>query len=174
MPDEIHVCDYDPRWPALFAAEAPRVRAALGEDLVLAVEHFGSTAVPGLAAKPVIDILVVARSVEAARARVPELAALGYAYWYENPKTDRLFFVKGLPPNGPRTHHVHVGEPGGELCDRLLFRDYLRAHSDEAARYAELKRALAVRHTEDREAYTEAKTEYIAAVMERARKETAP
>ena len=176
--DEIALAEYDPRWPELFAAEAACVRAALGADLIVAVEHFGSTSVPGLSAKPVIDMLVGARSITEARVQaVPALEALGYAFWYDNPNTAHLFFVKGLPPNGPRTHHIHMVEPGTFrdpkneaflFWDRLLFRDYLRAHPEEARRYEAVKRDLAARFPEDREAYTSGKTEYVNRVMQKA------
>ena len=177
--DEIALVEYDPRWPELFAAEAARVRAALGEDLVVAVEHFGSTAVPGLSAKPVIDMLIGVHSVAEARKRaVPALGALGYAFWHDNPNAAHLFFVKGLPPNGPRTHHIHMVEPEtfrdpkneeSLFWDRLLFRNYLRAHPDEARRYEAVKRDLAARFPDDREAYTGGKTEYVNGVMQKAR-----
>ncbi len=177
--DEIALVEYDPRWPGLFAEEASHIRAALGEDLTVEIEHFGSTAVPGLAAKPVIDMLVAVRSLQEARQHaIPALEAMGYAYWPDDPAPDRLFFVKGLPPNGPRTHHIHMIEretfrdpknPAFLFWDRLLFRDYLRGHPDEAQRYEALKRDLAARFSEDREAYTEGKTEYVYGVMQKAR-----
>lgn len=176
MSDDIVLTEYDSRWPALFGAEAARLRAALGETAV-AIEHIGSTAVPGLAAKPVLDVLVGVRSVPVARTEaVPALEALGYAFWYDNPATDRLFFVKGLPPHGPRTHHVHMVEAdaGGVWGDRLLFRDVLRADPDEARRYEHLKRELAARFPDDREAYTDAKGEFVLSVLEKARKEAPP
>ena len=130
------------------------------------------------------SVLVIAvRSLPEARAgAVPALEALGYAYWADDPSPDRLFFVKGLPPNGPRTHHVHVVDLSmsqdprlGEFtfADRLLFRNYLRAHPEEAKRYAALKRGLAAQFTEGREAYTQGKTEYVYGVMQKARKATA-
>lgn len=100
---------------------------------------------------------------------VSPLKQLGYAYWKENPDPQRMFFVKGLPPNGPRTHHVHMVEPSSPLWKRLVFRDYLRQHPDEAARYAHLKRQLAQRFAGDREAYTAGKTTYIESVMQKAR-----
>ena len=177
--DEVKIADYDPAWPAKFAEEAARLRVALGDDLVVTVEHFGSTAVPGLTAKPIIDLLVAVRSLPDMRQRgIPALEALGYAYWSEDPAPDRMFFVKGLPPNGPRTHHVHIVEPGvsqdlrlGEFsfADRLLFRDVLRADSEEAQRYEALKRKLAAQFPNDREAYTNGKTDYIYGVMQKAR-----
>ena len=164
--DEVELVEYDPTWPALFVAEAARVRAALPDRLVGAIEHFGSTAIPGLLAKPVIDILVAVRSVTEARAvAVEPMEALGYAFWADNPQPDRLFFVRGLPPAPRRTHHVHMPEPAGDLWRRLAFRDYLRATPDEAARYAALKRGLAARYGADRDAYTAAKSDYVDAVL---------
>jgi GrpB-like predicted nucleotidyltransferase (UPF0157 family) len=142
----------------------------LDPALVLGIEHFGSTAVPGLAAKPIIDILIAVMSLARAKATLVEpITSLGYVYWAENPKTDRMFFVKGMPPYGERrTHHVHITEPDGEMWRRrLAFRDYLRARPDEARRYEALKRDLAVRYPTDREGYTNAKTEFVEAVYRR-------
>ena len=165
--DEIELADYDPRWPALFEREAARLRAALDPSLIVGLEHFGSTAIPGLAAKPVIDILIAVRSLPDARARFVEpLRTLDYVFWAENPRLDRMFFVRGMPPFGERrTHHVHVTEMRGEMWQRLAFRDYLRAHPQEAQTYDRLKRRLAVEHQADREAYTEAKSAYVDTVM---------
>jgi GrpB-like predicted nucleotidyltransferase (UPF0157 family) len=165
--DEIEIVDYDPRWAFLFNEEAARLRAVLDPSLIVGLEHFGSTAIPGLAAKPIIDILIAVRSLAAARATFVEtLQKLDYIYWADNPKKDRMFFVKGMPPFGSkRSHHVHITEPTGELWHRLAFRDYLRAHSDEAATYERLKKRLAVEHQTDREAYTDAKSVYVESVM---------
>jgi GrpB-like predicted nucleotidyltransferase (UPF0157 family) len=169
--DEVEVVDYDPRWPALFDEEAGRLRATLDPSLIVGLEHFGSTAVPGLPAKPVIDILIAVRSLTDAKASFVEaLRKLDYVWWAENPKQDRMFFVKGMPPFGSRrTHHVHVTETTGEMWQRLKFRDYLRAHPDEARSYAQLKRRLAAEHPTDREAYTDAKAVYIESVMRKIR-----
>ena len=169
--DEIRLVPYDPTWPAQYEAEIARVLAALPGDLIIAAGHFGSTAIPGLAAKPIIDILIAVRSLFDARTvAVSPLEALGYAFWSDNPKTDRLFFVKGLPPSAPqRTHHIHMTESDGEIWQRLIFRDYLRAHPDEAAHYAALKQDLAARHSQDREAYTDAKSDYVDGVVAKAR-----
>jgi GrpB-like predicted nucleotidyltransferase (UPF0157 family) len=165
--DEIEIVDYDPRWAFLFNEEAARLRAVLDPSLIVGLEHFGSTAIPGLAAKPIIDILIAVRSLAAARATFVEtLQKLDYIYWADNPKKDRMFFVKGMPPFGSkRSHHVHITEPTGELWHRLAFRDYLRAHPDEAATYERLKKQLAVEHQTDREAYTDAKSVYVESVM---------
>ena len=165
--DEIEIVDYDPRWAFLFNEEAARLRAVLDPSLIVGLEHFGSTAIPGLAAKPIIDILIAVRSLAAARATFVEvLQKLDYIYWADNPRKDRMFFVQGMPPFGSRrSHHVHITEPTGELWHRLAFRDYLRAHPDEAATYERLKKRLAVEHQTDREAYTDAKSVYVESVM---------
>ena len=165
--DEVEIVDYDPRWPILFDEEAERLRATLDPSLIVGLEHFGSTAIPGLSAKPIIDILIAVRSLADAQASFVEpLRNLDYVYWAENPRKDRLFFVKGMPPFGSRrSHHVHVTEPHGEMWQRLAFRDYLRAHPEEAAIYEQLKRRLASEYKRDREAYTDAKSAYVESVM---------
>lgn len=176
--DEILIANYDPDWPAKFEAEAARLRAAFSRsretsELITRIEHIGSTAVPGLAAKPIIDLLVGVASLDDARVKaVPVLAEMGYAYWHDNPDdAAHMFFVKGLPPSAPqRTHHIHMVEPGSPFWERLQFRDYLRVHPADRDAYAALKRDLAARFADDREAYTDAKTEFIKAIMEKAQK----
>ena len=170
--DEVVIVDYDPRWPLLFNEEAKRLRAVLDPSLIVALEHFGSTAISGLSAKPIIDILIAVRSLAAAQATFVEaLRHLDYIYWADNPKKDRMFFVKGMPPFGSRrSHHVHVTEPDGEMWQRLAFRDHLRAHPGEAPTYERLKRRLAAEHQADREAYTDAKSAYVESVMQKANK----
>ena len=166
MSDEIAIFEYDAHWPAAYLEEEARLKAALPQDLILAMEHFGSTAIPHMPAKPVIDIPVGVRSVAEARAvAIAPMQALGYAFWEDNPSKDRLFFVRGLPPAPRRTHHVHVGQLDGDMWQRLPFRDYLRAHPDEAVLYANLKRDLAARHVSDREAYTAAESEFVDAIL---------
>jgi GrpB-like predicted nucleotidyltransferase (UPF0157 family) len=119
--DEVEIIDYDPRWPLLFDEEAERLRAVLDPSLIVGVEDFGSTAVPGLSAKPIIDILIAVRSLASAQATVVEaLRNLDYVYWADNPKKDRMFFVKGMPPFGSkRSHHVHVTEKDGRMWQRM-------------------------------------------------------
>ena len=169
--DGIALCAPDPAWPAQYAAEAARLVRVLPAVPELRLEHFGSTAVPNLRAKPVIDILVI----HPQPARWPQLIAaiesLGYVCWRDNPRSDRLFFVKGMPPYGARrTHHVHVRMPN-DAERELAFRDLLRADADVARRYEALKDDLAARYPLDREAYTEAKTGFIeAALRERLRR----
>lgn len=115
--DDVEIVNYDPRWPVLFDEEAKRLRAVLDPSLIVGLEHFGSTAVPDLSAKPIIDILIAVQSLADAQATFVEaLRNLDYVYWADNPKKDRMFFVKGMPPFGSRrSHHVHVTEPHGEM-----------------------------------------------------------
>jgi len=172
--EEVVIVEHDPNWVVLFEQEVTLIQQVLGRDLITRIEHFGSTAVPGLAAKRIIDLLVGVRSLaEAKKVAVSQLENLGYAYWFDNPDPQRMFFVKGLPPNSPRTHHIHMVEPDSLQWERLLFQDYLCKHSDEAARYAQLKRQLAQRFSTDREAYTSGKAEYIESVMQKARQQPA-
>jgi GrpB-like predicted nucleotidyltransferase (UPF0157 family) len=133
--DEIHLVEYDPGWPEMHRAEAERLRSILPSGLVSAIEHFGSTAIPGLAAKPIIDILVAVRSVpEAREVAVSPMESLGYTFWTDNPKVDRLFFVKGLPPRAARrTHHVHMTEPGSEMWGAAAL-SRLPSHASEGGR----------------------------------------
>jgi GrpB-like predicted nucleotidyltransferase (UPF0157 family) len=163
--EPVAVVDYDPLWPSLFEAESERVRRALGES-VLSVEHVGSTAVPDLAAKPVIDMLVGLRTLELPSSAIDAMEALGYEYLGENGLPGRLFFRKGRP----RSHHVHAVLVGGDHWERhLVFRDYLRTHADEAQAYAEFKRNLARAIDGDRDRYLDGKETYAAALQERAR-----
>jgi GrpB-like predicted nucleotidyltransferase (UPF0157 family) len=163
------IVDYDPEWPARYAAEAARIRETLG-DRIVAVEHIGSTAVPGLAAKPIIDLMVGLRRLADAGDCIAPLEGLGYEYvpQYEESMPERRYFHKGPP--GSRTHHLHMVEVTSDFWERhLLFRDHLRAHPEETRAYAALKRELAGRHGADREAYTNAKTDFIEAAVDRAR-----
>jgi GrpB-like predicted nucleotidyltransferase (UPF0157 family) len=167
--DFVVVEAYDPAWPARFASEKRAIRAAVDPAIRLVVEHFGSTAVPGLPAKPIVDILIGAERAHWP-AIVEALKGMGYVHWEDNPEPDREFLVKGMPPFGAgRTHHAHIGEVGGPLWEKLLFRDYLIAHPAEQAAYAALKMRLAAEHRQDREAYTSGKDGFVAEVMERAR-----
>ncbi|MBW4574361.1 MAG: GrpB family protein [Aphanothece sp. CMT-3BRIN-NPC111] len=172
--DEVVIVEYDPGWVLLFEQEALRICEVLDRDLVTRIEHFGSTSVPGLAAKPIIDLLVgVVSLAEAKQVAVSQLESLDYSYWFDNPDPQRMFFVKGLPPKGPRTHHIHMIDSDSRLWERLLFRDYLRTHPEEAKRYAQLKHDLALRFSTDREAYTIGKVEYVESVMQKVRQQPA-
>jgi GrpB-like predicted nucleotidyltransferase (UPF0157 family) len=173
--DEIEIVEYDPQWPDRFSEEAARLTEVIDRDVVLEIDHVGSTAVPNLCAKPVIDILITVSSVAEARSAVEPLRSLGYVFWSDNPRTDRLFFVKGMPPYGvQRTHHLHFMEQGVEAKEYRLFRDYLRAHHTAAHVYASLKRQLATAYGDDREAYTDAKEMFVRDCIEKAYRHLVP
>lgn len=168
--DRVELVDYDPGWPARFEAEAARLRAVLaGLDLgPFRLEHFGSTAIPGIAAKPIIDIMLVSSDRSRWPGLIEPIERLEYVYWADNPRRDRMFFVKGMPPLGARrTHHVHVRTPD-DARPALVFCEYLRRHRDAVARYARLKRELEARHPTDREAYTAGKAQFVAEILREA------
>lgn len=162
---------YDAEWPAEFDRERVRLARAL-EGMGVVIEHVGSTAVPGLGAKPIVDILAGVASLSDVEARIPRLEALGYEYVpkYEREFPERRFFRRFQ--EGMRTHHLHCVLLGsGFWLRQLRFRDYLCAHADTAAAYFELKNTLAARYLEDRVGYTEAKSGFIESVLARADKE---
>jgi GrpB-like predicted nucleotidyltransferase (UPF0157 family) len=168
----IVVRDYDPAWCRMFEEERTRLHDALG-SMMIAIEHVGSTAVPGLAAKPIIDVLVGVPSLTEARSCCVEpLHASGYTYLpeYEPWLPGELFFRRGMP--GPWTHHVHMMEPSHPRWeDYLLFRDYLRSHPEIAGAYASVKRAIALVVGEDIAGFRNAKHPFVQAVMAKARAE---
>jgi GrpB-like predicted nucleotidyltransferase (UPF0157 family) len=175
--EEVAVVPYDPRWPELFRREKEHLLGCLPTDLVRRVEHFGSTAVPGLAAKPIVDMLVEVTSLEATRTRIaPVLEAQGYDYFWRPTRGDDgppfyAWFIKRDPARGTRTHHIHMVERDfAEHWDRLLFRDYLIEHPDVAQEYQNLKLRLASAHPNDRVTYTAGKTAFIVQVTERAKR----
>ena len=173
--ERITIVPYDPTWPARFEAEKARLLALLPPGLMLRVEHVGSTAIPGLAAKPIVDILVgVADVTEARVVAVPALERKGYEYFWrpligdDGPPWYPWFIKRDC--DGTRTHHVHVLDiRWPEFLDWVLFRDSLRSQPAAAARYAGLKQHLADEFPFDRTAYTEAKTAFITEVVRRAR-----
>lgn len=157
----IRIVPYDPEWPRIYAAERERLVAAVGE-LFLDIQHVGSTSVPGLAAKPIIDIAAAVRDFDEAAACVAPIVALGYAYRGENGIPRRRYFDGG----DPILFHLHVLEVGGlDWHEHLLFRDYLRDHPEAAREYARLKEDLAARYAGDRLGYTEAKGSFIRRVL---------
>ncbi|MFA5138841.1 MAG: GrpB family protein [Elusimicrobiota bacterium] len=162
----VDVQEYDPAWPSRFDEERAGL-LRLGNDRIAGVEHIGSTAIPGLAAKPIIDVMVGVPELLIDARLLSDLAGFGYEYFGEYGIPGRHFFRKG----DPRTHHLHWVRSGGDFWEEhLLFRDYLRRHLDEARRYEELKRGLALRYAEDRDSYTASKTGFIQEVLARARR----
>jgi GrpB-like predicted nucleotidyltransferase (UPF0157 family) len=169
MDDErIDIVAYDPSWPGRFELEREALDDAIRDWIVGGIHHVGSTAVPGLAAKPIIDILVGVDSLEASRPCIERLAVLSYEY--APYRADEMhWFCKPDPSH--RTHHLHLVPFGSRrYVDELAFRDYLRGHRDVADEYAALKRDLAREFAEDREAYTAAKADFIRATVEHAKR----
>ena len=167
--EEVRVVPYDPEWVVSFAEESGRLSDIIGKWATGGIHHVGSTAVPGLAAKPVIDILVGVDDLETSRACIAVVEPLGYAYFPY--LTDQMhWFCKPSPSR--RTHHLHLVPTGStRFTDELAFRDYLRAHTECAQQYERLKVDLASRHTHDREAYTQGKSVFVRATLELAHAE---
>jgi len=164
---KLDVVPYDAGWPATFEAEAIRLRTALG-TLALRIDHHGSTSIPGLAAKPIIDIQVSVGALQPIAAYGERLQAIGYVHVPHPDDSFCPFFHR--PPQWPHSHHVHVVEKGGaEERRTLAFRDYLRDHDAAAGEYAHLKRHLAAQfnasHHESREAYARAKSDFIERIV---------
>lgn len=177
--EPVEVVDYDPEWPAAFEVERQHLLECLPRDLVVRIEHFGSTAVPGLAAKSVIDMLVEVTDLAAVRQRVvPILESQGYEYFWRPTFGDDgepfyAWFIKRDRVSGKRTHHIHMVEGNfSSHWDRLLFRDYLIAHPDVAEQYGELKREIAAAASTDRVRYTSAKGDFIQRVTGIAKRES--
>ncbi len=175
--EEVVITPYDPEWPIRFLREKRHLLACLPSELIRRIEHFGSTAVPGLAAKPVVDMLVEVTSLEATRTYiVPVLESQGYDYFWRPTTGDNgppfyAWFIKRNPTTGNRTHHIHMVEGDyAQHWDRLLFRDYLIECPEVAREYERLKMRLAADSANDREAYTRGKTEFVVEVTERARR----
>ena len=159
MPQHVVVRDYDPAWPEQFELEAGLIRRALGENC-LEIYHIGSTSVPGLAAKPIIDIMPVVRSLDGVDEARDALEALGYEYLGEFGIPGRRYLRKG---GDERTHQMHIFAQGdgANITRHLAFRDYLRAHPDAREEYAVLKRALAERYPYDIESYCDGKDAFV-------------
>ena len=175
----ITMVEYDPAWPRRFAEESARLRSLFSADLIPRIEHFGSTAVVGLAAKPVIDLLIEIPSFARAEGEIrPVLESEGYVYiWRVDCTPPHIMFLKGYGTDGylpgVQRYHLHLAPAGHPFHERLAFRDYLRSHPNVAAEYAALKWRLAREHRNDREAYTEAKTAFITEIMKKAEAERA-
>jgi GrpB-like predicted nucleotidyltransferase (UPF0157 family) len=160
----IEVADYDPAWPGLFEREADRIRAVLGKRVVR-LEHIGSTSVPGLAAKPIIDILLVVPDSGDEPAYVPDLEAAGYVLVIREPERQQHRVLKGPDTNV----NLHVHSPGSPEIERhLLFRDRLRSDPADRDHYQRVKRELARRDWRYAQQYADAKTEVVEEIIARA------
>ena len=158
---------HNPDWVGQFTLEAARILSALG-NTAADVHHIGSTAIPGIYAKPVLDLLVVVRSVTALNAKQPQMEALGYEARGEYGIPGRRFYRRGNA-DGDRTHQIHAFEAGSpQIARHLAFRDYMIAHPDAAKAYSDLKRELAAKHPNDIEAYMDGKDAFIQEIDRRA------
>ncbi len=162
----ITISTYDPEWPILFEQEATRIRAALGDRIVL-LEHVGSTSVPGLAAKPLIDILLVVPNSADEPAYVPAMEAAGYVLSIREPDWHEHRLFKGPDIN----INLHVFSPGSPEIERMLtFRDWLRSNASDRQLYERTKRELAQKEWKYTQNYADAKTEVVEEILERARR----
>ena len=165
----VRLAPYTSEWARAFAREREVLRSEIS-DHVVAIEHVGSTAIPGMVAKPIIDIAVAVQRLEDLKECVQPLEEADYEYRGELTPGDHLF-VKGDPSS--RTVHLHIAEYGGRVWeDYLLFRDHLCMHRNVAEEYASLKRELAERYKDDRDSYTRGKALFIESVLMAARQPT--
>lgn len=167
----VKLLPHNPEWAALFKKEKARIEAAVGPHII-DIQHVGSTAVPDIPAKPIIDIGVAVRNFEKAAVCIDPIVQLGYDYRGENGIARRHYFRKVIQncPGSPRTHHLHMNEiDGPDWQNQILFRDYLRQHPETAAEYARLKTNLARRYPTDRDAYLEGKASFIETVLQLAK-----
>ncbi|HWB14262.1 MAG TPA: GrpB family protein [Pirellulales bacterium] len=162
---DIQIVDYDPRWADEFQGHAARILAALGKT-AQRIEHIGSTSVPGLAAKPIVDILVVVNDSAVEAAYLPQLKGAGYELRVREPD----FHEHRMFRTPERNVHIHVFSLGSPEIERyLIFRDRLRSSADDRLRYEKTKRELAVRSWSDMNAYADAKTEVVESILAAAR-----
>jgi len=173
MGRRIDVVEHSPKWATLFAAEADRLASVFGSQLV-AVHHIGSTAIPGIKAKPVIDILVEVRDIGEIESFTESMTALGYrprGECLDNPvpgTPGRFYFSKDT--DGVRSHQVHVCQEGHfDIRDKLLFRDYMTAHPSDARKYSAMKETLAREFRHDTVGYIRGKDEFVKGAIARAR-----
>ena len=160
MPSRYTFEPYSPDWPLQFAAEAQRLRELLGDELVV-IHHIGSTAIRGLAAKPIIDLLPVVRQIECVDPLTPAFEAAGYRAWGEYGLVGRRYFTKD-DANGTRTHNIHIYAEGNvEIHRHLAFRDFLCAHPAVQREYEDVKRRAYALHPTDIDRYNDAKNAWI-------------
>lgn len=162
----VELVPHQEEWKHRYENEVAHLKAVAGERL-LDFEHIGSTAIEGVPAKPIIDILAVVEDLEAVRDLIPAFEESGYEYRADDDVRGRLFFAKG--PRTNRTHYLSLAERDSDFYDeKIAFREYLRAHPEVAEQYASIKRALAEKYPETREKYTAEKSDFIRDVLDRA------
>jgi GrpB-like predicted nucleotidyltransferase (UPF0157 family) len=163
--EQVKIVSYDSSWPIKFEKEKELLQKTIGKWIVGGIHHVGSTSIPGIAAKPIIDIMVGVESLEIGKTLIPLLEKIQYYYYPYKPE-QMVWFCK--PSLYKRTHHLHLIEYGSKLwIDRLAFRDYLREYSDSRDEYERLKIQLAEKFKDDREAYTDAKEGFVNSILEK-------
>ena len=173
--EDVAIVPYDTSWPLMFRQERQHLLSCLPNKLIKRIEHFGSTAVPGIAAKPIIDMLVEVTSLDETKRKVPPiLESQGYEYfwrptWGDDTPPFYAWFIK-RDSQGNRTHHIHFVEAHFEHWDRILFRDYLVDHPDIAKEYSMLKMKLSGTYSNNRVLYSEAKTDFVVRITKIAKK----
>lgn len=166
MPRIIELTPYNPNWPAKYELEAQQLVTVFGDQLI-SIHHIGSTAIPGIKAKPIIDIMVVVQEIEKVEGFNPGMIRLGYTPRGEAGIPGRRYFRKDR--DGTRSHHVHVyAKEHAAIQTQLNFRDFLRAHPEDALAYSRLKESLAAEYRYDSVTYTESKTGFIMEINQRA------
>ncbi len=157
----VRLVPYSPEWKLYFEREKAALQEKLGSH-ILDIQHIGSTSIPGMPAKPIIDIAIAVQDFELAKTCIPLVESLGYEYRGEFGIPHRHYFVKG----NPRLYHIHMSEiTSVEWQNTIRFRDYLYSHPGTAQEYADLKQQLALKYPQDREAYLEGKTEFVRGVL---------
>ena len=159
---------HNPKWRQSFEHEQNKIRKVFGRN-ALEIQHVGSTAIPGILAKPIIDIALIVSSLQKAKRYEKKLKEIGYELKKNDTKKNRLFFTKGHEKK--RTHYLHIGKIGsGYAEDMILFRNYLCNHKDAAKKYSELKEKLARKYQNVREVYTAKKEKLIKEILRKAKK----
>ena len=164
---KVEVVPYNLNWTGLFQDECNKIKYLFGSEII-EIHHIGSTSIPNLHAKPVIDIIAEVKNIQNIDQYNQKMAQIGYEAMGENGIANRRFFMKG---GNNRTHHIHVFETGNvEIIRHLAFRDYMLAHPDEARRYGLLKKELAEKYPFDIESYINGKNDYIKEIDQKAKK----
>ena len=165
MSSDVVIVDYNPAWPIMYEEERAQIQALIGE-YISEIHHVGSTSIPGLGAKPIIDILVIVREFALGERCVEPLATLGYEYMGEYGIPGRHYFRKPVGPFETRTHHIHMVEKGhDQRALMLIFREYLRLHPEAMQEYYQLKKGLAEQYKTDRDQYTDAKAPFVKSIV---------
>lgn len=168
--DKIMIMEYDPDWPELFEQQRQVLEQAFDGCFLRPIEHIGSTSVPGLPAKPIIDMLAVIEDYDKFADEIGRFAAIGWVLAPEPGEAEARKYSVCFPSIEHRSHHLHIVEPDWGWQDLLLYRDYLRAHPADAADYAELKRRVAAADDQDRPRYRAAKAPFIQHTLQAARR----